>query len=487
MQGFNILLFLGLLPPVLLSFFAIFYRSRKVYLYLSVLFSIMPILNFSSLFILISSNTEVYFNIGKVLPGLEISFSATKERLAMCLLVSILYPISVSYAIGYANQTNMVNVRRFFIFFHFSIFSALLLFLSDNLFTMFIFYEVITASTYPLIIHNESNTSKRSGRIYISYLMISSTLLFLPAMLIVYGHAGTLTFASNGIISGMPSGEINLLMLMFVLGIAKTAIFPVFYWLPSAMIAPTPVSALLHAVVVVKSGVFTLLSVMYFIFGKQNLDENLIKFFGQNWIIILSSVSIIISSISAILSDKIKTRLAYSTISSISYAIFCAAMFNDKSISVCIVGLFSHAFAKISLFFASGAIYMMTKKDKVSQMIGIGRHMPITMAVISISCISLIGLPVTLGFQAKYMLLKLSFIERNAFAIMVILLSSILTLSYFFPIIYNSLFAPSDDIFEYKKISEPNRTMIIIPMVLCSALTIFGFIAAPILKLYIST
>ena len=309
---------------------------------------------------------------------------------------------------------------------------------SANLFTMFLFYEGLTLITYPLVAHKDTPEAKGGARKYAIYLLGTAKAFLVAAIILTYNLAGTLEFSKSGIFPAMvQSSHPTLLYLIFVLflfGFAKCAIMPFHSWLPAAMVAPTPVSALLHAVAVVKTGVFTILRIVLFIFGTDLMREIGVDIFA----ITFASLTIIIASLIAISRDNLKARLAFSTISQLSYIILGAALLTPSALIGGIIHITNHAFSKITLFFCAGSIYVSSHKTKISQLNGIGKKMPWTMAAFTIATLSMIGIPPVSGFITKWYLV-IGSMERHSVAVLAVLVaSSFLNALYFIPIIYKA-------------------------------------------------
>jgi len=216
---------------------------------------------------------------------------------------------------------------------------------------------------------------------------------------------------------------------------------PLHSWLPAAMVAPTPVSALLHAVAVVKAGVFTVVKVIVYIFGYEYLASSLVN----NWLVYVAGFTILAASIVALRQDNLKRRLAYSTISQLSYVVMATAILAPLSVMGAVLHIAAHAIGKITLFFAAGSIYTAAHKTEISQLNGIGRKMPWTMGAFAIASLSMIGVPPTAGFLSKWYILMGAIQVEHVFAIGVIIISTLLNAGYFIPIIYRAFFKESDD------------------------------------------
>jgi multicomponent Na+:H+ antiporter subunit D len=242
---------------------------------------------------------------------------------------------------------------------------------------------------------------------------------------------------TQALASGALTGPVlGVLFVLYMYGIGKAALMPVHRWLPAAMVAPTPVSALLHAVAVVKAGVFTVLKVIIYTFGPLTL----IKYHQGEWLIWVAGATILIASLIALFQDNLKRRLAYSTVSQLSYVVIAAALLSPVSLMAAFLHIAAHAFGKITLFFAAGSIYTAAHKTEVSQLDGIGRKMPITMTAFTIGALSMIGLPPTAGFISKWYLLSAAWETDYHLVVVVIILSTLLNAAYFLPIIYRAFF-----------------------------------------------
>lgn len=379
-----------------------------------------------------------------VIPGLDLKFALEPLGMLFALIASALWIVNSIYSIGYMRANEEPRQTSFYVFFALALAATLGIAFSGNLFTLFLFYEMLTFVTYPLVTHKQTTEAISAGRTYLLLLVSSSIVFLLTALVWVFWTTGTTDFQPGGIIAGkLTATETGLLLALFVFGIAKAAVMPLHRWLPAAMVAPTPVSALLHAVAVVKAGVFSIVKVIVYILG---VDE-LAAVETSNWLVYVAGFTVIIASLIALAQDNLKRRLAYSTISQLSYVILAAAILTPLSIVAAAMHIAAHAFGKITLFFAAGAIYTATHKTEISQLDGIGRQMPWTMAAFSIGALSMIGLPPTGGFVSKWFLVTAAASAQAYFAIAVIILSTLLNAAYFVPIIYSAFFkssTPSD-------------------------------------------
>lgn len=378
-----------------------------------------------------------------LLPGLDIAFQVEPLGMLFALIASGLWIVNSLYSIGYMRGNKEAHQTRFFVYFALSIAATMGIAFSGNLFTLFIFYEVLTLSTYPLVTHAGTEKARDGGRVYLGLLLGTSTVFLLPALVFIWYIAGTTDFTVGGILADkLKPGELAVLLGLCVFGIGKAALMPFHRWLPAAMVAPTPVSALLHAVAVVKAGVFSVVKVMVYVFGVDTLATA----GASNWLVAVAGFTIIAASVVALTADNLKRRLAYSTISQLSYVTMAAALLAPLSLVGAVLHIAAHAVGKITLFFAAGAIYTAAHKTEVSQLDGIGRRMPWTMAAFAIAALSMIGLPPAAGFISKWYMLSGAMASQHWLAVTVIVLSTLLNAGYFLPIVYRAFFvAPPAD------------------------------------------
>jgi len=373
----------------------------------------------------------------EVAPGLALAFQVEPLGMLFALVASSLWIVNSIYSIGYMRGNGEPRQTGFYVCFAIALASTIGLAFAKNLFTLFLFYEALTLSTYPLVTHKRDADAVRGGRIYLLMLLSSSLLLFLPAIIATWFLAGTLDFTPGGILAGKADAPvIGILLALYIFGIGKAAVMPLHFWLPAAMVAPTPVSALLHAVAVVKAGVFTILKVATLIFGIDTLSQ-----LGQStWLTVVAGTTVVVASIVALRQDNLKRRLAYSTVSQLSYVILGVAILAPISVAGAAMHLAAHAFSKITLFFAAGSIYTAAHLSEVSQLDGIGRRMPWTMTAFAIGALGMIGIPPTAGFLGKWFMLQGAMETANWLAIGVMVLSTLLNAGYFLPIVFRAFF-----------------------------------------------
>ena len=378
----------------------------------------------------------------EMLPGLSIAFTVEPLGMMFALIASFLWIVTSIYSIGYMRGHHEKNQTRFYAFFAIAIAAVMGVAFAGNMLTLFIFYEILTLSTFPLVTHAGTDEAKRAGRVYLGILLGTSIALLLLAMIATWAIAGTLEFQEGGILEGNITGPaVGALLAMYVFGIGKAAVMPFHRWLPAAMVAPTPVSALLHAVAVVKAGVFTVLKVTVYIFGIDFLRALDVT----QWLQIAAAITIIVSSLVAMTRDNLKARLAYSTVSQLSYVVLGAMLVNSLSIVGGGMHIAMHAFGKITLFFCAGAIMVASHKTEVSQMRGLGRTMPFTMAAFLIGSLSIIGLPPMGGLWSKWYLALGALEADQVWLVGVLMFSSLLNVAYLLPIPFRGFFSAPDD------------------------------------------
>lgn len=375
-------------------------------------------------------------------PGLQIVLDVEPLGLIYAGIGALLWIPNSLYSIGYMRGHHELNQTRFYVCFALALFSVMGLAFSGNLLTTFLFYEVLSISTFPLVTHHGTPAARRSGRIYVGFLFGTSMGFLLLGMIGVFVltggqmdyQPGAPLLARAGSVAS--STELALLLPLFVFGIGKAAIMPLHFWLPSAMVAPTPVSALLHAVAVVKAGVFLMLKVAVYVFGVDLIAQGT----NSTWLVYLAAFSIVAGSLVALNMDNLKARLAYSTVSQLSYITLGALLGTSLGIVGGGVHVAMHAFGKITLFFCAGAIYVATGKTRVSQLDGLGKTMPWTMAGFFVGALSIIGLPPLGGAWSKWFLGLATLESEHQVLIAALLISSLLNVAYLLPIPIRAFF-----------------------------------------------
>jgi len=372
-----------------------------------------------------------------ILPGVELRLAIEPLGLLFGAVASLLWIVNSIYSIGYMRANREPRQTSFYVCFAASLAATMGIAFAANLATLFLFYEMLTLATYPLVVHKHNAEAIRAGRIYLAMLLGSSLVLFLSAVVWVYLLTGTGDFVSGGIVARVADAPTTgVLLALFVFGIGKAAVMPIHRWLPAAMVAPTPVSALLHAVAVVKAGVFSVLKVVVYVLGVDHLAEVGIG----SWLVAVAGFTVLAASVIALFQNNLKRRLAYSTVSQLSYVVLAAGLLAPLSTVGAALHIAAHAFGKITLFFAAGAIYTAAHKTEVSELDGIGRRMPLTMAAFAVGAFSMIGLPPTAGFISKWYILAAAAEGGHSIVLAVLLLSTLLNAAYLLPPVYVAFF-----------------------------------------------
>ena len=431
----------------------------------------------------VNAGESLTYALLEVMPGLRLAFNVEPLGLLFALLASGLWIITSIYSIGYMRGHNEEHQTRFYVYFALTIAAAIGVAFAGNGFTLFIFYEMMTLVTYPLVTHHGTEEAVRAGRVYLGYLFGTSVGFFLLAMTWTWLLAGTLDFKPGGILAGKASNTVvSVLLALYVFGIGKAALMPFHRWLPAAMVAPTPVSALLHAVAVVKVGVFSIMKITVYIFGIDLLNGTGLSV----WLMYVAGGTILVASLIALTKDNLKARLAYSTVSQLSYVILGAALCNTWGVVGGSMHIVMHAFGKITLFFCAGAIAVATHKTKVSEMNQLGKTMPITMFCFLIGSLSVIGLPPFGGLWSKWYLILGAVEADHLILVAVLLISSLLNIAYLMPVAIRAFFvAPSDPRSETKIKEAP--LFCVIPLCITAGGCLVLFFFADDLYQFLST
>ena len=421
-----------------------------------------------------------------ILPGIELAFRADAFGLLFALGASLLWIVTSFYSIGYMRSLKEHAQTRYYICFALALSATVGVAFSANLFTLFLFYEALTLVTYPLVGHKETAEAKAGARKYVIYLLGAAKVFLLAAIILTYNVAGTLEFQTGGIpaVREQITEHPTLLLMIFALflfGFAKNALMPLHSWLPAAMVAPTPVSALLHAVAVVKTGVFCTLRVFLFVFGREAMQG-----IGADQLaLVAASVTILVGSLLALGQDNLKARLAFSTVSQLSYIILGAALLNANGVKGGIAHISFHAVSKITLFLCAGSIYVSTRNTEISQMSGLAKRMPWTMAAFAVASLSVVGIPGTSGCISKWYLALGTIESGNYILLAVLLVSSLLNAAYLGPVVYKAFFErapPTQGEDRETKVREV--PWIVVPLTITAAASLFlGLFPFPILEL----
>ena len=427
-----------------------------------------------------SAGEDVALALLPLLPEVPLAFRVEPLGMIFALVASGLWIINSIYSIGYMRGNKEHAQTRFYICFAISLASTMGIALADNMLTLFVFYEALSLSTYPLVAHHEDAEAKQGGRTYIGLLMGTSIGFLLFAIVMTFVETGTLDFKAGGIMAGqVPEGLAAVLLVFYMYGIGKAALMPLHRWLPGAMVAPTPVSALLHAVAVVKAGVFTVVKVAVYIFGIDFLQT----LPTSDLILAIAGFTLIMASIIAIRQDNLKRRLAYSTVSQLSYVVLATFILAPLSVVGAALHIAAHAVGKITLFFAAGSIYTAAHKTEISQLDGIGKRMPWTMGAFAIGALSMIGVPPAVGFLSKWYMLLGAHAAGQWFAIAIIVASTLLNAAYYLPILHAAFLKPlraEDEAHPHGEAPLP----IVIALTATAALTLLLFFwSAPVVEL----
>lgn len=428
------------------------------------------------------SDQVLEFTLVKITSEVPIVFRVDGLGLLFALVASSLWIVTSLYSIGYMRALKEHSQTRFFVFFAISLCATIGVAFAGNLLTLYLFYEMLSLATWPLVTHHQDKEARTGGRKYLTYLLGTSVGFALPALIFCYVKASAtgLEFSAAGFLAGNISGgtEALVLLLLFTFGFSKAGLMPFHSWLPGAMVAPTPVSALLHAVAVVKVGVFCIIRVFTGVFGLEflkTLDIALVV----AWI---AAFTIIMSSLIALTQDNLKRRLAFSTIGQLAYIILGVALLNDHAVQGSMLHIAMHAAGKITLFMCAGAIFVATGRKYLSEMVGIGRRMPITMTAFFVGALSVIGLPPTGGFVSKWHLV-LGAADANQIALLgVLVASSLLNIAYLLPPVWKAFYVPEGVTTDFDEGGRKEAPWAcVVPLCLTSVLCIVLFLKPDLL------
>jgi multicomponent Na+:H+ antiporter subunit D len=471
----SIKLLIALLVPLIGTLGVMFMgKNENIREGVSSVASIILFLLVASMIPAVLSGQTLIFHIFTILPGVTVTLRADAMSMIFALVASSLWTIAVFYSMGYMRAHKEHAQTRFNACFALAIFGAIGVAFSDNLFTLYLFYEIVSICTYPLVAHHQDEEGYNGARKYIIYLTTTAKAFLLPALILIYVLTGTLDFAPN-ISTGIFPPDVNkglviMLYIFCLFGFAKNGIMPFHHWLPGAMVAPTPVSALLHAVAVVKVGVFCTTRVMLYVFGVDtmhalNLGIPTAYFVG---------FTVIMASVLALSKNNLKERLAYSTISQLSYIIMGVALLTPAGIDGGLIHIVNHAFAKITLFFCAGAIYIAAHKKDISDMGGLGKTMPFTFGAFAIASLSMIGAPPVGGFITKWSLLVGSIQAHQVGILLILITSTMLNVGYFAPVTIKAFFGKRPEGETYQGIKEAPLSMLIPILIACTISVLLG-------------
>jgi len=374
--------------------------------------------------------------------GVEFALRADAAGLLFALLASTLWIATSVYSVGYMRGLREHDQTRYFAAFAASIAATMGVALAANLLTLFVFYELLTLATYPLVAHAGTAEARAAGRKYLAYTLGGGVLAF-AGILLVGALAGTLTFAAGGI-AGLATADPTLARAAFGLLVAgfgvKAAVMPLHGWLPAAMVAPTPVSGLLHAVAVVKSGAFAVARSVLYVFGPETAGDLGVAFA----LAVAAAVTMVLAGVVGLRQDNLKRGLAYSTISQLSYIVLGVALLTPLAVFGALLHVVAHAFMKITLFFVAGVVYVETGEKYVSDLGGVAARLPATMTAFAVAAAGLVGFPLIAGFVSKYHLVLGAATSMNTVFVAAFLVAGLLKLLYFWPVVYAAFFGRRD-------------------------------------------
>ena len=409
-------------------------------------------------------------------PGIVLALGADANSVFFATLSAILWLLTTIYAVGYLEESP--HRSRFFGFFSFCVTSTVGIALSANLITFLIFYELLTVSTFPLVVHRGTKKSMKAGKVYLAYTLAGGTVL-LAAVAWLQSIAGPIWFTERGALSSIMHSHPDELRLLFFLFVAafgvKSALVPLHGWLPKAMVAPAPVSALLHAVAVVKAGAFGLVRLVYDVYGVEVAND-----LGVLYpLAVLAGFTIVYGSVRALFQDELKKRLAYSTVSQVSYIALGTAIFGPLATMGGLAHLVHQGVMKITLFFGAGNYAETLGIHRISEMNGVGRRMPLTTAAFTIGSLGMIGLPPLAGYISKAYLQKGALAAGVGWVEWILLASSLLNAAYFLPIIFRSWFLkPPETWPEEHAFKGETHWMLLVPPLVTALLVIWAGVMA---------
>ncbi|MGQ4808851.1 Na(+)/H(+) antiporter subunit A [Candidatus Entotheonellaceae bacterium PAL068K] len=373
----------------------------------------------------------------RLVPELALHLRVDLFGLIFALLASGLWIITSLYSVGYMRAGHYGHQTGYFASFAVCLSAAIGIAFAANSLTFFIFYEMLTLATYPLVVHDRTAEAIAAGRTYLVYTLGAGQLLLVA---IIWSHALVpgASFQPGGFLTGKaPLSVLTVLCLLVFLGVGvKAAVMPLHSWLPAAMVAPTPVSALLHAVAVVKAGTFGFVRFIHYVFGIDLLRQMGLDMFLAS----AAATTIVLASVRALGEQNLKRRLAYSTISQLSYIVLGATLASTAAVAGAMFHIVAHGFMKITLFFCAGAVYIKTHKLEIPELAGLGRQMPITFGAFTLGALGLAGTPLFAGFVSKWNLGLGALQAGHAVFLGVLVLSGLLNFAYFFPIVYSAFF-----------------------------------------------
>ena len=433
--------------------------------------SVLKIILVYSMVPAVIAGTEIKYEVFSIVKGISFAFNVDPAGMVFACVASTLWILTSFYSIGYMRGHGEKNQTGYYAAFAMCLSSATGLCFAANLITFFIFFEVLTVATYPLVVHYRDEEGTKSGRKYLAYTLISGQIFF-AAIVIVYSVSGSMDFTPGGFLTEemLPMPWALLVFFMMVgAGMVKAGVMPLHSWLPAAMVAPTPVSALLHAVAVVKAGAFCTLRVVLYVFGPTLAKAC----HGADILAWMAVFTILVSSLIAMRKTNLKARLAFSTVGQLSYIVLGICILTPFSTAGALYHIVAHAFMKITLFMAAGAIFVTTHKKDITEMVGLGKRMPVTMFAFTAASFGIAGFPFFAGFVSKANIIFGAVAMGKPFFVATLIASALLALAYLMPVVLVA-FKKEIDNPDFRSFGEANLCMLI-PMVITAVISIlFG-------------
>lgn len=459
-------------------------KGRRIYI------GTIVCLNTIILFTMMAKGVEGSCTPLKLSDMLELKFKMDGFSMVFTGLISFLWPLATLYAFEYMVHEERKNL--FFAFYTMTYGVTVGLAFSANLITLYMFYELLTLSTLTLVMHTLDKRSIIAGRKYVVYSIAGAAFVFIGLMFILH-YADTTDFIFGGVLNmEKVGGQRQLLLFVFVMAAlgfgVKAAIFPFHGWLPTASVAPTPVTALLHAVAVVKAGAFAIMRITYYSFGIDFLKGS----WAQYVVMSFAIVTILFGSSMAVKETHLKRRLAYSTISNLSYIVLGAMMISSAGFVSGMAHMITHGIMKITLFFCVGAIMHQTHKEYIKEIPGIAKTMPVVMACFTVGSIAVVGIPPLCGFVSKWYIASAALEEGSILAIIgtiVLLISAFLTAIYLFSIVIKAYFEKPLEVegsttLKLGASQDPNNYMKLPLILLCATMMILGLFSGPLISFF---
>jgi len=414
------------------------------------------------------TGAEIRFDVFRIVEGVSLAFNVDAAGMVFACVASTLWLLTSVYSIGYMRGHGEEHQTGYYAAFAMCLSATMGICFAANLITFFIFFEMLTVATYPLVVHYRDQEGTKSGRKYLAYTLISGQIMF-AGIVIVYAVSGTMEFTPGGFLTSdmlpMPWALIVFFMLVGA-GIVKAGVMPLHSWLPAAMVAPTPVSALLHAVAVVKAGAFCTLRMVLYVFGPDLAKSCR----GADILAWMAVLTILVSSLVAMRKDNLKARLAFSTVGQLSYIILGICILTPLSTAGALYHIVAHAFMKITLFMAAGAIFVTTHKKNISEMVGLGKRMPVTMTAFTAASVAVAGFPFFAGFVSKANIMMGAIQKGRMFWAATLIVSALLALAYLMPVVLVA-FKKEVDNPEFEATGEAAPAMLV-PLVITAIIAI---------------